>query len=127
MRRRLGGRQDADAPAQDGHAAAVRAEVELGVVHEAAHELDAAAAVGVAGGLAAAARVADGDDDLVVLALEAHVDGHGLEVVAVLDGVLPGLVGGHDDAAHLVGGGAHLDQPAAQHAPQRGERVGRRG
>ena len=64
----LGGGEDADAPAQDDHAASVRAEVELGVVHEAAHELDAAAAVGVAGGLAAAAGVADGDDDLVVLA-----------------------------------------------------------
>ena len=61
---------------------------------------------------------------VVVLALEADVDGHGLEVVAVLDGVLPGLVGGHHDAGHLVGRGAHLDEPAAQHAPQRGQRVG---
>ena len=58
------------------------------------------------------------------VALEADVDGHRLEVVAVLDGVLPRLVGGHDDAGHLVGRGAHLDQPAAQHAPQRRERVG---
>src|SRR6185295_4647596 len=102
VRRRLGGRQHADAPAQHGHAAAVRAEVQPGVVHEPAHELDAAPAVGVARRLAAAARVADGDHDVVLVALEAHVDGHGLEVVAVLDGVLPGLVGGHDDAGHLV-------------------------
>jgi hypothetical protein len=54
---------------RDSHAAAVRAEAQTRVVHQPALELDAAAAITLAGRPAAAASVADGGERLVTLAL----------------------------------------------------------
>jgi hypothetical protein len=101
--------------AQDSHAAAVRAEAQTRVVHQPALELDAAAAIPIAGRPAAAASVTEGGERLVALALEAHVDRHVREVVAELDGALPRLADRHDHAHDLLGRRADLTQPAAQH------------
>ena len=46
------------------------------------------------------------------------------EAVAVFDGVLAGLVAGHDDVLGLLAAGAVLAEPATQHLAHRVEPTG---